>query len=73
MNKSSDTITINVVVDMPAAALQNIVKLAKQLTGRDERGVYRVDTADVVGAMISGFLIEKNFEAYVKDEKNYNL
>ncbi|MBW1866471.1 MAG: hypothetical protein JRI38_01815, partial [Deltaproteobacteria bacterium] len=66
-------ITINVVVDMPAAALQNIVKLAKKLTGRDEKGVYRVDTADVVGAMISDFLIEKNFETYVKDEKNYNL
>ncbi|OQY08484.1 MAG: hypothetical protein B6I22_00255 [Desulfobacteraceae bacterium 4572_123] len=73
MNKSSDTITINAVVEMPAAALQDIVKTAKQLTGRDEKGAYRVDTADVVGGMISMFLVEKDFETYVKDVKNYNL
>ncbi len=73
MNKPSDTITINAVVDMPTTALKDIVKMAKQLTGRDEKGVYRVDTADVVGAMISGFLIEEDFESYVKNRDNYNL
>jgi|AntAceMinimDraft_2_1070361.scaffolds.fasta_scaffold95730_1 hypothetical protein len=73
MSNASDTITINAVVDLSATALQNIVKMAKQLTGPNEKGVYRVDTADVVSAMISGFLRENDFEAYVKDEKNYNL
>jgi len=73
MNKSSDTITINAVVEIPAAALQDIVKMAKQLTGRDRKGAYRVDTADVVGEMISMFLVKKDFETYVKDAKNYNL
>jgi len=73
MNKSSDTITISAVIDIPAAALQSIVNMARELTGRDEKGVYRVDTADVVGNMISGFLMEKDFETYVQDKKNYNL
>ncbi len=73
MSNSSDTITINAVVDISATALQEIVKMAKQLTGPDEKGVYRVDTADVVGAMISAFLRDNAFETYVKDEKNYTL
>jgi hypothetical protein len=73
MSNSSDTITINAVVDLSATALQDIVKMAKQLTGPNEKGVYRVDTADVVSAMISSFLRKNDFETYVKDEKNYNL
>ena len=73
MSNSSDTITINAVVDISATALQDIVKMAKQLTGPNEKGVYRVDTADAVSALISGFLRDADFETYVKDEKNYNL
>jgi hypothetical protein len=73
MSNASDTITINAVVDISAIALQDIVKMAKQLTGPNEKGVYRVDTADVVSALISGFLRDADFETYVKDEKNYHL
>ena len=43
-----------------------VVKKAKEKAGRDEKGIYRVDTADKVGEMISCFLLEKDFEGYVR-------
>ena len=67
----SDTIVVHVNVEISTESLQTIVETVKQLAGRNEKGVYRVDTADAVSNMISKFLREKNFEAYVKDVGNY--
>jgi len=67
----SDSIVVHANVEISAASLQAIVATVKQLTGRDEKGVYRVDTADAVSHMISKFLQEKDFEGYVKDAGNY--
>jgi len=50
---------------------QAIVANAKQVLGPDEKGVYRIDTADQVSAMISRFLLENDFEGFVKDITNY--
>jgi hypothetical protein len=72
MPESSRTIRVNAVVDMTAVSLQTIVETVKTITGRDKKGVYRVDTADKVGEMISRFLREKDFESYVKDIGNYS-
>ena len=67
MNASKDTIIINANIEITTRSLQTIVENAKQKAGCDEKGVYRVDTADKVSEMISRFLLEKNFEDYVKN------
>ncbi|MCP4690526.1 MAG: hypothetical protein GY859_20895 [Desulfobacterales bacterium] len=71
MTETTDLITVHVNVEMTAASLQAIVENAKKMAGRDEKGYFRVDTADKVGELISRFLLEKNFESHVKDLTNY--
>jgi hypothetical protein len=71
MTGSKDMITVHVNVEITAASLQTIVENAKHIAGRDEKGVYRVDTADKVNEMISRFLQDNDFEGYVKDIENY--
>ena len=71
MTESKDMITVHVNVDITSASLQTIVENVKQLAGRDEKGVYRVDTADKVSEMISRFLRDKDFEGYVKRIEHY--
>lgn len=65
------TVLVHVNVEIAAAALQAVVQNAKQVTGRDEKGHYRVDTADKASEMITRFLAENNFTAYAKDINNY--
>jgi ribosome maturation factor RimP len=71
MTESRDMITVHVNVEITAASLQTIVENVKQLAGRDEKGMYRVDTANKVSEMISRFLQDNDFENYVKDIKKY--
>jgi len=71
MHQSEDTIAVNVVVEMTTASLKAIVENAKRLSGRNEKGHYTVDTADKVSEMISRFLLEKDFEHFVKTTENY--
>ena len=71
MSTSKETILVRVNVELVTEALQAIVRIAKEITGPDERGIYRVDTADKVGEMISKFLLEKDFESYVQEIDNY--
>jgi hypothetical protein len=71
MPQSEDTIAVNVVVEMTTASLKAIVENAKRLSGKNDKGHYTVDTADKVGEMISRFLLENNFEGYVKTPENY--
>lgn len=65
-----DKLRIHVNVDITAAALQSIVSYAKQLAHKNENGTLCIDTADQVSEMISRFLEEKDFEAYVKKIAN---
>jgi hypothetical protein len=71
MSKSIETITVNVNVEMTPASLKAIVENAKKIEGRDEKGVYRIDTADKVSEMISQFILENDFERYAKNIGNY--
>ena len=71
MGLSENTLAVNVVIELPPAALQAIVENAKRLAGRNEKGHYKVDTADKVGEMISRFLAEKDFDGFVNDPINY--
>ena len=58
-------------MELTPEALKTIVRIAKEIAGPDEKGIYRVDTAGKVGEMISKFLLEKDFETYVQDMDNY--
>ncbi len=71
MAKSDDMLTINATIDIPAAVLQAVVNNAKQMAGKDEKGVYRVDTHEKLCELISVFLEENNFLDYVQDINNY--
>ena len=71
MNPSDDTIAVNVVVEIPTEALQAIVENSKRIAGRNEKGHYKIDTADKVSEMISRFLLENDFERYVENKDNY--
>lgn len=71
MSEVQNTIVVRARVEMTTASLQAIVANAKKISGPDEKGVYRVDTADQVSAMISRFLLENDFESFVKDIANY--
>lgn len=68
--KRKDTLVVNVNVEIPATALQAIVANAKKIAGRDQKGIYRVDTADKVSQVISKFLLETDFETYANDIQN---
>jgi len=71
MPEKKDTLMVRTNVEMTAASLEAIVENAKKLSGPDEKGVYRVDTAEKVNEMISRFLLENDFESFVKNIDNY--
>ena len=73
MSQSKEMVKIHANLEISVASLQAIVENTKAISGRDERGVYRVDMADKVGEMISKFLFEKDFETYVTDVDNYKI
>ena len=65
MNQPKETLTVHVNIEMTPKSLKTIVSLAKQQNPPNEKGHYTVDTADAVSDMVSRFLEEKNFEAWV--------
>ncbi len=70
MANEKEILAVNLNVEITAISLQAIVENAKKITGRNSKGVYRVDTADKVGQVISRFLLENDFENYAKDINN---
>ena len=66
MAESKDAITVRVNIEMTTVSLEMIVEKAKERAGRDAKGIYRIDTADKVSEMVSCFLLEKDFEGYVR-------
>lgn len=71
MTDEKDLIEVHVNLKITTVSLQTIVENCKKIAGRNEKGYYRVDTAGKLNAMISRFLLENNFEGYVRDIKNY--
>ena len=71
MKRSEDTIVVSTTVEITTRSLQDIVAMAKALTGKDHKGHYQVDTAEAVNKMISRFLLEKGFQSYVRQKENY--
>ncbi len=71
MSSDDNKLSIHVNVKISADALQAIVGNAKKAAVRDADGVYRVDTADQVSAVITRFLDEKDFESFAQNPDNY--
>jgi hypothetical protein len=71
MNEFKELVTVRVNINLTAASLQSIVENAKKISGCDEKGVYRVDTAEWVNKLVSRFLFEYDFEGYAKIMENY--
>lgn len=72
MTEKKETLLVHANVEITPAALQAIVENAKKVTVPDEKGVYRVDTADMVSQIISRFLDAHDFESYAKNSDNYS-
>jgi hypothetical protein len=68
---SSEIITINARIQIPAVILETVVKNAKLAAGADAKRIYRVDTAEKLNQLISDFLKTQEFFEYVKDVRNY--
>ncbi len=71
MPANTEKLDVHVNVALTGEALSTIVENAKQLAGRDEKGGYRIDTADLVGEIISLFLEKYDFDGFVRDIDNY--
>jgi hypothetical protein len=71
MPENKKTVVVHVNIEMTALSLKNIVNMGKKLAGRNENGHYLIDTADLVGEMVSRFLMEKDFECYVENPDHY--
>jgi len=71
MSYNIDTIEVHTNVIMTTESLKAVVENTKKIAGKNEKGHYKVDTADAVGQMVSCFLLENDFEAFAKDESNY--
>jgi hypothetical protein len=72
MEKEKDMVTVQVNLDITVEALKTVVANAKAVAGKDDRGVYRVDTADKLGEIISRFLMDSDFQGFAADLENYN-
>ena len=66
-----DMVTVQVNLDIGVEALKSVVANAKAVAGKNDRGVYRVDTADKLGEMISKFLLKADFQKFAQDLENY--
>jgi hypothetical protein len=71
MSDTIDTIEVHANVIMTTASLRAIVENMKKIAGQDEKGHVKVDTAGAVNKMISRFLLERDFEAFARDDSNY--
>jgi hypothetical protein len=71
MPQSGEMISINVTLNIAVSSLKTIVENAKKMAGTDEKGIYRVDTAEKVNEMVSSFLKKYPFDEYVNNMDNY--
>jgi hypothetical protein len=69
-SNQKERITVHVNIEITVTALQTIVENARRIAGCDEKGIYRIDSADEVSKIISRFLLENNFDSYVKCIEN---
>lgn len=71
MSENNQLVRVHVNIEISAAALQAVVANSKKMVGKDEKGHYRVDTADALATLISKFLHEKEFDQFAANIGNY--
>jgi len=73
MGNRGDVIRVNVNIEIAGTTLQKIVQTAKDIVGRNDKGHYRIDTADLLEDLLSSFIDKKGFETYIEDRENYRF
>jgi hypothetical protein len=73
MGDTTNTVRVNVTITIAGETLQAIVRTAKDLVGRNEKGYYRIDTADLLDDLLSKFIAAKEFDAFAADPENYGF
>ena len=69
--QKTDTVLINATIEVPAESLQIVVETARQMTGRNQKGHYQVDTAELLNRLLTRFVVAKDFVGFVSDRGNY--
>ena len=73
MTDTMNTVRVNVTVAIAGETLQTIVQTAKDIVGRNEKGHYRIDTADLLEDLLSKFIAGKDFASFAADPENYGF
>jgi len=73
MGNQADAIRVNVNIEISGATLQKIVQTAKDIVGRNDKGHYRIDTADLLEDLLTTFIEKKGFATYAVDRGNYGF
>ena len=73
MESQGDNIRVNVNIEISGATLQKIVQTAKDIVGRNEKGHFRIDTADLLEDLLSTFVQKEGFDAFIADRNNYGF
>ena len=73
MTDQDNTMRVNVTIEISGETLNTIVQTAKEIVGRNEKGHYRIDTADLLEDLLSNFIRENGFKDYVADQNRYGF
>ena len=73
MTDQDNTMRVNVTIEISGETLNTIVQTAKEIVGRNEKGHYRIDTADLLEDLLSNFIRENGFKDYVADQSRYGF
>lgn len=71
MSEYSPSVRVHVNIDLSAASIQAVVANSKKRAGANQEGRHQMDTADVLAALISKFLLENDFDAFVQNVDHY--
>lgn len=71
MSEHSPSVRVHVNIELSAASIQAVTANSKKIAGANQKGRHQMDTADWLAALISKFLIEKDFDAFVRDVDQY--
>jgi hypothetical protein len=69
MSDATPLLSIHAVLEVPAGVLSGMVETARQGAPPGTRAA--IDTAERLNRLISKFLLEKDFEAYVRNPANH--
>jgi len=67
----TDIVKIHARVEVSPSVLENVKKRCKEIVKSKGLKMYQVDPADMVGELISKFLMENDFSSYAESISNY--